>query len=317
MKGTNHVEIQNLLLTGRERLEESKRAKVSVHLASCEECHTFADGLRWLEPALQNSLQDRWDSSLPSRGFAEKVMQQHRRKQMNSKLLTASRTLAWVGGLALVVVLLAWAIPVLVFNQTPGWIDFPQVLSLFQEHPPTAVDINLQPEDLGHDWDLAFDIEEYDPMMYMDVDDTGQIIIRYHTMPVAPLFTAEDLESYNARGFVHRDRETVIYTLFGIFKDEAKAQQVFDVRFPLPGDSDIPEEFKENLLVEVGNKGIQVQLLNTFEGDKVFVADSGFHTKRSGFFMGVFNHKQGQIPFTTEQVLDLVRKVEARVPAGY
>jgi hypothetical protein len=316
MKTLSHDDVQFLLLSGHRQLTASQRSELDRHLASCSQCGTFARQLRRLEPRLQYSLSVQWDSMPLPGDFTRRVLQKFGRRKMHNRFGSISRGLAWTGMLALIAVLLAWAIPVLVFNQPPYGLKLPQPLSRILAPALTASDMDLQPDDLGEDWTLVVQQTAFIPNTYWATDDEGLPFIGEHKNKSEPPFSPEELDSYSMHGFAHKDREVVIFSATVLFIDLATAQRFAEEAFPnVLNDSDIPEENLEIQIFEVGKDGTQIYLNSYVFNNEIQIASAGFHKNRVIFVFFVLNHKEGPIPLNQEQLLEIVRRVEARIPA--
>jgi hypothetical protein len=232
------------------------------------------------------------------------------------KLSSISRSLAWLVLMAMMAALLVWAIPVLVFHQPLFPKIVPQFLMEILGPPPTAEELNLQPQDLGSSWTLAVEKTEFSPKMYWDVDEQGMPIFGEHDYTSSP-FMPEDIESFDVRGFAHPDRNSVIFTSVIVFKDEAQAKKVTEDLFPMI-DSDTPEENRIIEVLNVGEDGTRVHFsAETADGKIPYAATVGFLKGRVGFLLSILNIHGGGIPLSQEQLVGLAGKVEARIPGGY
>jgi hypothetical protein len=303
MMRSDHTEMQNMLLAGRQESDASRQAQLEAHLAGCTSCQAFAEVLERLEPRLERSMRAHWDVAMPSRRFTQGILDGHRRRQAVRK----GFSLAWLGLPATMVVLLVWAIQVLVLDQPAPAIRL-----------PSAAQVNLSAEDLGPGWTISFDEDEIRPNQYYDVNEQGEGFIGEHANPQVPLFTMEELESFSQRSFYDRDREVAIFTSVAIFKDTAALQRFAESAFPgILVDSSIPEENMRRLEIPIGEQGTPALVSIIMEGDSRFAVSAGFLTEKTGYILFIINHQMGDVPFSEEQVLDLLRWVEVRIPAGY
>ena len=122
----SHAQAQKLIQARADsQLDPTQLTALETHLTQCKDCQRKFEQLQVLETEIRTGLQARWPEKPYDAGRVNSILHQIRsqqQKQTRRILSNLLRTLAWIGGAALFISILAWGIYVLRPNDSsaPG-----------------------------------------------------------------------------------------------------------------------------------------------------------------------------------------------------